>query len=390
VERASSAKDEFLATMSHELRTPLNAMLGWATILTSGGELRDEAKLARGLAVIERNARLQERLVSDLLDMSRIISGKLRLSMRRIEISAVIHAAADVVRPAAEAKGVRLIVDLDPDLGATVGDPDRLQQVMWNLLTNGVRYTPRDGRITVTGERDGSAICLRVTDTGAGISDEHLPFVFDRFRQIDSTTTRAHGGLGLGLAIVRHLVEAHGGSVAAHSAGTGCGATFAVTLPIRAINPAPASEAEGRRKGGGQDAASAFSLPASALRDVRILVVDDDPESLEVIGVALGDAGATITPAKSAEDALEARGPFDVIVSDIGMPGTDGYSLIRSVRSRDVGAGIPVIALTAYARDVDAERAVRCGFQEHLAKPVDARKLIDAVKAWARLRKSTA
>ena len=220
LERASRAKDEFLATMSHELRTPLNAILGWATILTrSIAPPRDEARLARGLQVIERNARVQERLVGDLLDVSTIISGKLRLSLRRTDMSAVVHAAADVVRPAAEAKGVELVFHLDPDLGANVGDPDRLQQVVWNLLTNAVRHTPRGGRVTVTGERGPSGICIRVQDTGAGVSREHLSFVFERFRQVDSSTTRSHGGLGLGLAIVRHLVEAHGGTVDAKSEG---------------------------------------------------------------------------------------------------------------------------------------------------------------------------
>ena len=268
LEQASRAKDEFLATMSHELRTPLNAMLGWATILRSNGlGPRDDATLARGLEVIERNARAQERLVGDLLDMSRIISGKLRLSLRRTEISSVIHAAADVVRPAAEAKGVRLVVDIDPDLGANVGDPDRLQQVIWNLLTNAVRYTPRGGRVTVTGERGPSGIRIRVRDTGSGIPSEHLPFVFERFRQIDSSTTRSQGGLGLGLAIVRHLVEAHGGSVEAESEGAGRGATFTITLPIRALDPAPAEEeAHGAGELAGAGRAVHLAAPSSSKR----------------------------------------------------------------------------------------------------------------------------
>jgi PAS domain S-box-containing protein len=386
-QQASQAKDEFLATMSHELRTPLNAVLGWATILNVGaGKPRDEAKLARGLQVIERNARAQARLVGDLLDMSRIVSGKLRLSLRRTEISAVVHAAADVVRPAADAKGVRLLVDLDPGMGSNIVDPDRLQQIVWNLLTNAVRYTPRDGWVIVTGERGPSGVRINVQDNGAGIRREHLAVVFERFRQIDSSTTRSQGGLGLGLAIVRHLVEAHGGSVEASSEGEGRGASFTIMLPIRALDPPPFEEDRLDRDGEG--AYRAATSEAGLLRDVRVLVVDDDPDSIEVVGEALGSVGADVTAATSARDALEARGPFDVIVSDIGMPGMDGYSFMRNIRSRDKGADVPAIALTAYARDADGERALRAGYQEHLAKPVDARKLIEAVKTWAQTRRA--
>ncbi|MGO9836578.1 MAG: ATP-binding protein [Polyangiaceae bacterium] len=389
LEQASQAKDDFLATMSHELRTPLNAMLGWATILMSNGSvLRDEAKLVRGLQVIERNARAQERLVGDLLDMSRIISGKLRLMLRRTEISAVIHTAADVVRPAAEARGVRLLVDLDPNIGANAGDPDRLQQVIWNLLTNAVRYTPRDGRITVTGERGPSGISIRVQDTGAGIRPEHLPFVFERFRQIDSSTTRRHGGLGLGLAIVRHLVEAHGGSVEASSEGEGRGAIFTITLPIRALDSGLAYGEVPGDGAGEEGVGSTFPMRSDLLHDLRVLVVDDDSDSLEVLAEALRSVGAKVTAAKSAHEALEASGPFDIIVSDIGMPGMDGYTFIRSIRSRDTDADVPAIALTAYARDVDAERALRAGYQDHFAKPIDARKLVDAVNMWAQTRRA--
>jgi PAS domain S-box-containing protein len=380
LEQVGRAKDEFLATMSHELRTPLNAILGWATILmNSGSEPRDDAKFARGLQVIERNARAQERLVGDLLDMSRIISGKLRLSLRRTEISSVIQAAADVVRPAAATKGVRLIIDLDPNIGANAADPDRLQQVIWNLLTNAVRYTPRDGQITVTGERSASGTCIRVRDTGCGIPRAHLPFVFERFRQIDSSTTRSHGGLGLGLAIVRHLVEAHGGDVQAASEGEGCGSTFTVTLPIRALDPAPAQDDAPEQAVDGQGEGTRSAL----LHAVRVLVVDDDPDSLEVVGEALRGAGAKVTAVTNAHDALEARGPFDIILSDIGMPEMDGYSFMRELRSHNVHSDVPAIALTAYSRELDAQRARSAGFQDHFAKPIDARKLIDAVRTWA-------
>jgi PAS domain S-box-containing protein len=388
LEQASRAKDEFLATMSHELRTPLNATLGWATLLRSCVGPPDAARLARGLEVIERNARAQERLVSDLLDMSRVISGRLRLSLRRTEISPVIHAAADVVRPAAEAKGVRLLVDIDPDLGANVCDPDRLQQVIWNLLTNAVRYTPRGGRVTIAGERGPSGIRISVRDTGSGIPPEHLPFVFERFRQIDSSTTRSQGGLGLGLAIVRHLVEAHGGCVDAESEGEGRGATFMITLPIRPIDPALAEE-EAQGIGEVPPDAGRVSVRPHLLQGVRALIVDDDLDSLEILGHTLHGAGADVMAVKSAQEALTARGPFDIIVSDIGMPGMDGYSFMRSIRSRDTGADVPAIALTAYARALDAERAFRAGYQEHFAKPVDAGRLVDAIRKWARVREAT-
>jgi len=380
LEMAGRAKDDFLATMSHELRSPLNAMLGWATLLLH--KTHDEAKLKHGLEVIERNARAQERLVGDLLDMSRIVSGKLRLSMRRMDVGEVVRAAADVVRPAAESKGLTLALNLDPSLGFSVGDPDRIQQVVWNLLTNAVRYTPRGGAVEVTGERGPGGISIRVTDTGAGIPPEHLPYVFDRFRQVDGTATRQYGGLGLGLAIVRHLVEAHGGSVDAESAGEGRGATFSVRLPVPALEPA--SEGEG-------PPSIAPPPPGEgALRGLSVLVVDDDADSLEIVGLALSGAGAKVTAAKSAHEALGSTGPFDVIVSDVAMPGMDGYSFVRTLRSRDTGCDVAAIALTAYARDVDAERALRAGFQEHLAKPVDARKLIDSVETWARVRSVTA
>jgi len=384
LEVANRAKDEFLATMSHELRTPLNAILGWATILNDARRPHD-AKLTRGLQAIERNARAQERLVGDLLDVSRIITGKLHLRLQRTDMSSVIRAAADVVRPAADAKGVELLVHLDPDLGANIGDPDRLQQVVWNLLSNAVRHTQRGGRVTVTGQRSASGIFIGVQDTGSGIPAEHLPHIFERFRQVDSSTTRSHGGLGLGLAIVRHLVEAHGGSVEAYSMGLGHGATFTVALPIRALDVAPApGGAEAENEGDGPE--SPRSVGTDVLDDVRVLVVDDDADSLELIVCALQDAGANVTPARSAREALAATGPFDVIVSDIGMPDVDGYSFIRSVRTRESDAAVPAIALTAYARAEDAERAKRAGYQQHFAKPVDGQKLLEAVKQWAELR----
>jgi signal transduction histidine kinase len=388
LEAADRAKDEFLAMMSHELRTPLNAILGWASILRNN---RDEARLARGLEVIERNAKAQERIVSDLLDVSRIISGKLRLRLRRTDVAMVISAAADVVRPAAEAKGIRLALDLDPDVGETVADADRLQQIVWNLLSNAVRFTPRGGGIAVLAERADGGLRIRVEDTGAGIPREHLPHIFERFRQVDSSTTRAHGGLGLGLAIVRHLVEAHGGHVEAHSEGQGRGAAFTVHLPIRAVYTSHAP-VEGDTNPGIDTMRSALETGVS-LKDVRVLIVDDDADSLELLRAVLSDAGAVVTSAPSAREALDAEGPFDIIVSDIGMPEMDGYTFMQRIRSRAAPTSTstppiegaptpPAIALTAYARPEDIERAKRAGFQEHLKKPVEPRRLLASMKAW--------
>jgi len=368
LERVNRAKDEFLATMSHELRTPLNAIAGWTTLLRR--DPSDVKQVAHGLEVIERNAKTQIRIINDLLDVSRIINGKLQLAMTRMEVSPVVHAAAEVVRPAAEGKGVRLVIDVDPEVGETVADGDRLQQIIWNLLINAVRFTPRGGRITVTADRRDSAILLRVADTGVGISPDNLPHIFERFRQVDSSTTRTHGGLGLGLAIVRHLAEAHGGTVSAESEGLGHGATFTVRLPIRAT-------AEATR-----EVAQAASAPD--LAGVSVLVVDDEPDALELVRVVLEAAGARVAVAKSANEALGMNDAFDLIVSDIGMPQVDGYTYIQRVRSRNSGGGPPAIALSAYARVEDVQRALRAGFQEHLSKPIDQRKLLEAASVWSR------
>jgi signal transduction histidine kinase len=379
-ESASRMKDEFLAMMSHELRTPLNAMLGWATILKEDHE--DAAQLERGLDVIERNARAQTRLVSDLLDVSRIVSGKLRVSSKKVQLSTAIQAAVEVVRPAADAKGVSLVVDLDPDLGAMLGDSERLQQVVWNLLVNAIRFTPKKGRVTVAARRAGSTMTVRVEDTGIGIPAGHLPHIFERFRQIDSSTTRAHGGLGLGLAIVRHLVEAHGGTVDATSEGPGRGTSFTLSLPIRAVDMSSAEPEPEPEREVEAEATQPSSPWRVKLANVRALVVDDDPDSLDLLRVVLADAGARVTTARSAREALEARGPFDIIISDIGMPDMDGYALIRSLRSRDAEASVPAIALTAYAREEDVEQALRAGYQAHLAKPVDARTLVETAMTF--------
>jgi signal transduction histidine kinase len=376
-ERTSRAKDEFLATMSHELRTPLNAMLGWARILKHD---RSAAKVEKGIAVIERNAVAQARLVSDLLDVSRIISGKLHLAVQQMDLAAVIHAAVDVVRPAADAKGVALHAHVDPEVGAMVADPDRMQQIVWNLLSNAVRFTPAKGSVSVVARRSDALVRVVVEDTGAGISSADLPHIFDRFRQGDASTTRAHGGLGLGLAIVRYLAEAHGGTVTARSDGPGRGSTFTVLLPVRAV---VAHETAGALASDTLDHDPA-RRSTRALRDVRALVVDDDDDSLELLRVVLEGAGASFTGAHSAAEALEARGPFDIIISDIGMPEMDGYTLMRRMRSRGAGGDTPAIALTAYARREDEARALGAGYQQHLTKPVDVGELLDAVKRWVR------
>ena len=347
-------------------------------------------KLRRGLEVIVRNAKAQERLVADLLDASRIISGKLRLKMAKFRLSNAIHAAADVVRTAADAKGVLLMLELDqdPELDLAVGDPGRLQQVVWNLLMNSVRYTPPGGRVTVTSRREGSAHVVRVEDTGVGIAGEHLPHIFERFRQVDSSTTRAHGGLGLGLALVRHLVEAHGGTVEAASEGPGRGAAFTLFLPVRALNVVDSATNDAPAAEDAEDAEPASRPLRTELANVRVLLVEDDPDSRELVRVVLEDAGASVSPAGNATDALNALDSehhrFDIIISDIGMPGVDGYALMSRIRSDGRSQSVPSIALTAYTRGDDVDRAAKAGYQKHLAKPVDAQKLVDAVRALVR------
>jgi len=376
-EVANRLKDEFLATMSHELRTPLNAILGWTTLLRSASA--DAANLERALATIERNARAQARLIEDILDVSRIISGKLRLEMRRIDLNAVARAAIDVVRPAAEGKRVQLHVDLAPE-GTVhlVGDADRLQQVVWNLLSNAIKFTPNGGAVTLRTEGADGVVRVIVRDDGIGIAPDHLPFIFERFRQVDSSMTRKHGGLGLGLAIVRHLVECHGGHVTAESRGLGTGSTFIVQLPIRGIVEEAADAPAVAEVAGGTTprADGAFS-------GLEILVVDDDEDSRFFIEAALARAGASVTVVDSAAAAFTAlqRSRVDVLISDIGMPGEDGFSLMHRVRALPAhkGGAVPAIALTAYARSEDATQALGVGYQQHLAKPADIDALLRAV-----------
>ena len=381
-EEANRLKDEFLATLSHELRTPLNAILGWVQVLRTGK--LDEATSARALETIERNGRAQAQLIGDLLDVSRIITGKLRLDFRPVELYRIIDAALASVWPAAEAKGIELAVDCGPLASPVLGDADRLQQVVWNLLSNGIKFTPRGGRMEVLlREAAGSAV-LQVSDTGIGVRPDFLPYVFDRFRQAEGSISRTHAGLGLGLSIVRHLVELHGGTVAVDSAGEGQGATLTVQLPLRAELTAGLPPAGERRRGAGPPPAS--GLP-DLLKDLRVLVVEDEVDTRDLLVMALRQSGAEVAACASVPEALAAfdRLPPDVLVSDIGFPEEDGYSLIRKIRSRDPvnGGRVPAAALTAYARREDRLRAFEAGYQKHLAKPLDPAELVAAVAQLA-------
>jgi len=379
-ESANRVKDEFLAVVSHELRTPLTAISGWAHLLLEG-KLADTAQL-RALQAIQRQARSQRQLIDDLLDVSRIVSGKLRLDWREVEPSKIINAAIDVVRPTAEAKNIDLVADLDTATGTVSGDPERLQQVIWNLLSNAIKFTPEGGRAEIRSRWVDSSVEIVVADTGQGISEDFLPYIFERFRQADVSTTRAHGGLGLGLAIVRHLIESHGGTVQAESSGRGKGATFTIRLPghaSRAGITGSKNEPEVRQE--------ISRAQTEILEGLRILVVDDDSDGREVLAVQLTQQGATISISASADDALRKMDTFkpDVIVADIGMPGEDGYSLIRKVRNStlDHSRLTPAIALTAYAGDGNRQRALDAGYQKHISKPAEPEELALTIASLA-------
>jgi PAS domain S-box-containing protein len=375
-EIASRAKDEFLAMVSHELRTPLNAILGWTVILR---RRTPNEETDRALSVIERNALAQAKLIEDVLDISRIISGKLALTLGPTHIADAVTAAIETVTPAAQAKNIALVVDhLEPALTITA-DADRVQQIVWNVLSNAVKFTPKGGTVTVRAFREGSDISISVRDSGEGIERDALPFVFEAFHQADASTTRRHGGLGLGLAIVKQLVSAHGGTVEALSEGRGKGATFVVHLPARSAIPAIRRAA---RAESASDAPPSKPAP-SRLDGLRVLVIDDEADSLELVAQVLREQGAEVHAATSARTALEtfSRVRPDVVVSDIGMPGEDGYSLIRKIRSMpaDLGGRTPAVALTAYAREEDAQRAFNAGYQMHLTKPVEPDRLATTV-----------
>jgi signal transduction histidine kinase/CheY-like chemotaxis protein len=380
-EEATRAKDEFLAVVSHELRTPLTAMLGWARMLKTGK--LDERTTSRAMTAIERNAESQAQLIEDLLDFSRIISGKLRLDVRQIDPAAVIEAAIDVVRPASEAKTIRLQAVLDPRAGPVSGDPERLQQVLWNLLSNAIKFTPKGGRVQIYLARVNSSVEISISDTGQGISAEFLPYVFERFRQADHTTTRRHGGLGLGMAITRHLVELHGGTIRANSPGEGQGATFTLRLPVMIVHKAELSTTPSieQRPSIDEDDARLPELPR--LDGVHVLVVDDERDARDLLTTVLEQSGAKVTSVSTVADALEELQLIkpDLLVSDIEMPNEDGYSLIRKVRSLEDERAkrIPAIALTAHARSSDRMRALSSGYQMHVPKPVEPAELVIVV-----------
>jgi len=381
-ELANRAKDEFLATLSHELRTPLTAILGWCQLLTRGK--RSEAEIARGLERIESSAQAQTRLISDLLDVSRIVSGKLRLEVQPLDLEPVIEAAIEAIRPAAEAKAISVRSRIDPLAVVVAGDANRLQQVFWNLLSNAVKFTPKGGSIEVQLARAGGQATVQVTDDGCGIRPQDLACIFDRFRQVDSSTTRRSGGLGLGLAIVRHLVELHGGTVRAESAGENLGSTFRVALPLLTS----ARDAAARAREEVAHPTSHEIVEPQPLAGLKVLVVDDDLETRELIKTILEEGGAEVCAVPSvpkAVEALEHHGP-DVLVSDIAMPDHDGYELIRYVRGLDAAAGgrVPALALTAFARTEDRSRALLAGFQMHAAKPVEPAELVAMVASLAR------
>ncbi|HEX8072195.1 MAG TPA: ATP-binding protein [Pyrinomonadaceae bacterium] len=387
-ETASRLKDEFLATVSHELRTPLNAILGWAVTLNRGRA--DDEMTRNALVVIERNARAQAKIIDDILDVSRIIAGKYRISPRPVALAPLVQAAVGTLHPAAAAKSITLDLMLDPAGGEVVGDPDRLQQIVWNLVSNAIKFTPAGGLVEVRLGRAGAQLELSVRDDGIAISPEFLPHIFERFRQADSSTTRTHGGLGLGLAIVRHLVELHGGTVEAASEGEDRGAVFTVRVP--AVAAAAEAQTPSARAALSEpshaDAARAGASHAPDLRGVRVLVVDDEPDTLEVLCLVLNQSGAKARAAGSSAAALAAVLEWrpHVLVSDLGMPGEDGFALISKVRTLtpEQGGDTPAVALTAYVREEERQRALAAGYQMHVPKPVDPTTLLATVSGLAK------
>jgi signal transduction histidine kinase/ActR/RegA family two-component response regulator len=379
---ANRAKDEFLATLSHELRTPINAIMGWGQILQAG--IADPTRTARAIDAIVRNAAAQARLIDDLLDLSRIVAGKLRLDVELVDLGAMVAAAVATIEPASQGKALRVQTVIEDGAARVYGDRQRLQQVMWNLLSNAVKFTPRGGTVQTHVRRVGSHVEILVSDTGEGIPSDILPFVFDRFRQADSSSTRPHAGLGLGLAIVRHIVELHGGTVQAASEGPGCGATFRLRLPISVALAAP-PDAD-RQAHPAVPTVTTGSLDVAALPDLagsRVLVVEDDPDAREMVSYLLRQRNAEVVACASAADALAAfdRCPPDVLLSDIEMPNRDGFALIAAVRARPAAQGgdVPAAALTAYSRSEDRAASMLAGYDAHLSKPVDLHELIATV-----------
>jgi signal transduction histidine kinase/ActR/RegA family two-component response regulator len=380
---ADRMKDEFLATLSHELRTPLNAILGWAQTLQSGDAGADT--LQRALSQIEQSAKAQSKLIDDLLYVSDIVAGRLRLEVQPMRLMSAVSAVIEALHPAMEAKGIRAETHVELDSDVILGDPVRVQQIVWNLLANAVKFTPRDGRIEIGLRRTGSQAELRITDSGDGISQDFLPYVFDRFRQADASSRKRHGGLGLGLSIARYLTEMHGGTIEASSPGEGLGATFVVRFPMRS-----AWEERVPRTPAADDARTASSVrqPGRSLSGLRVLTVDDDRNTREMLQEALRIAGADVDAAGSVREALEKLRRFrpDVLVSDIGMPEQDGFDLVRQLRALppEKGGDIPAIALTGYARDEDRAATRRAGYQAVTPKPVNLGELVATIRALAR------
>ena len=386
-EAANRAKDVFLAMLSHEMRTPLNAIVGWLSILRN--EDFEKEHLQQGLSVIERNTKAQVQLIDDVLDVSRIVSGKLRMNIGPCELTDAINAGVNAVRSAAEARGITVGVQLDPSASSAFCDSVRIQQVVWNLVSNAVKFTPKGGRVDVTLSRDKSSIQIQVSDDGQGISAELLPRVFDRFHQADSSTRRKFAGLGLGLSIVKHIVEAHGGTVEANSPGEGKGSTFTVRLPVRAVRIGEDERAAGIATGEREPedgAAITARFPPVRLDGLRVLVVDDEADARGVLVMVLEKAGAIVTAVGSVREALEALAGTapDVLVSDLGMPDQDGFDLIRQVRDHGYDArDLPAVALTAFVQKDDARLALLAGFQVHVPKPVDPHDLTSVVASLA-------
>ncbi|MCW3101184.1 MAG: rpfC [Chthonomonadaceae bacterium] len=381
-ERMGKIKDEFLANLSHEIRTPLNAILGWSELLKPGKS--SDAEMAEGLDVIRRNARAQAKLIEDLLDMSRIVSGKLRLDVQRVELAAAITNAVEVVHLAAEAKGVRIEIVVDPIAGPVSGDPSRVQQMIWNLLSNAVKFTPRGGKIQITVERVNSHIELSVSDTGEGLDPDFLPHVFERFTQSEAPLTKSQKGLGLGLAIVKNLAELHGGAVRAKSGGVGAGSTFIICLPISVVRSLTAGEPRHHPTA----SIEGDSLPCPDLAGVHVLVVDDDREALDLVKRVLEECNAKVTICESGADCIKNLATLrpTVLITDIGMPEMDGYSLIKAVRAlpAEEGGMTPAIALTAHARSEDRRRSMLSGFDIHVSRPVEPSELLAVVARLAR------
>jgi CheY-like chemotaxis protein/nitrogen-specific signal transduction histidine kinase len=381
-ERASRIKDDFVGMVSHELRTPLNAILGWTQLMTQNAH--DATVVQRGLDVVARNTRVQAQLIADLLDISRIVSGKLRLDIQSVDLASITNDAIETVQHEADAKGIAITRDLHAGIGPVAGDPGRLQQVVWNLLSNAIKFTPNGGEIAVTLRRTNSDAEIIVSDTGAGIRPELISQIFDRFHQADRSITRRFGGLGLGLSIVKNLVQLHGGTVRADSSGEGKGATFTIRLPASNIEvenlfePVP-----------GTSASDEEALQAVTLDAIRVLIVEDEPDTREFLQRLLESRGAAVVTARSATEALSVfpRVRPEILVSDIGLPEIDGYDLMQQIRQKDAreGGGIPAIALTAYARSEDRTRALLAGYQAHLAKPVEPTELLATIASFGEL-----